>query len=176
MIFVPGIGSYLKVSYTDPRVCFGNELTNLSVRKSFLPRYIKSPRPSPPLPLVWKKTKLFSGFFSRQPSLTWRRWEIWRGETHCRLSSKWNETHWIRWVPSSPVHWLIIFTLFWFESFGQSCSATAKMTSLNAHNASQTQGSNSVFHDKNITLGDPIRWTQHWHWYIKQYYQCVTHD
>ena len=46
VMFVPGIGSHLKVSYRDPRVCFGNELTNLSVRKSFLPRYIKSSRPN----------------------------------------------------------------------------------------------------------------------------------
>ena len=43
---MPGIGSHLKVSHIDPRVCFGYELTNLSVRKSFLPIYIKSSRPS----------------------------------------------------------------------------------------------------------------------------------
>ena len=45
-MFVVGIGSHLKVSNIDPRVCFGNELTNLSVRKSFLSRYIKSSHPS----------------------------------------------------------------------------------------------------------------------------------
>ena len=32
---MPGKGSHLKVSHIDPRVCFGYELTNLSVRKSF---------------------------------------------------------------------------------------------------------------------------------------------
>ena len=45
-MFVVGIGSHLKVSHTDPRVCFGNELTKLSVRRSFHPRYIKSSRPN----------------------------------------------------------------------------------------------------------------------------------
>ena len=35
VIFVVGIGSHLKVSHIDQRICFGNELTNLSFRKSF---------------------------------------------------------------------------------------------------------------------------------------------
>ena len=41
-MFLPGIGGHLKVSHRDPRVSFGNESTNLSVQKSFLPFYIKS--------------------------------------------------------------------------------------------------------------------------------------
>ena len=34
-MFLLGIGGHLKVSHMDPRVSFGNELTNLSVQKSF---------------------------------------------------------------------------------------------------------------------------------------------
>ena len=34
-MFLLGIGGHLKVSHMDPRVSFGNESTNLSVRKSF---------------------------------------------------------------------------------------------------------------------------------------------
>ena len=48
-MFLPGIGGHLKVSHMDPRVSFGNESTNLSVQKSFLPFYIKSSHPSPGL-------------------------------------------------------------------------------------------------------------------------------
>ena len=44
-MFLPGIGGHLKVSHMDPRVSFGNESTNLSVQKSFLPFYIKSSHP-----------------------------------------------------------------------------------------------------------------------------------
>ena len=46
MMFLPGIGGHLKVSHMDPRVSFGNESTNLSVQKSFLPFYIKSSHPT----------------------------------------------------------------------------------------------------------------------------------
>ena len=35
VMFLLGIGGHLKVSHMDPRVSFGNESTNLSVRKSF---------------------------------------------------------------------------------------------------------------------------------------------
>ena len=35
-MFVVGIGSHLKVSHIDQRICFGNELPNLSVRRSFV--------------------------------------------------------------------------------------------------------------------------------------------
>ena len=45
VMFLPGIGGHLKVSHMDPRVSFGNESTNLSVQKSFLPFYIKSSHP-----------------------------------------------------------------------------------------------------------------------------------
>ena len=45
-MFLPGIGGHLKVSHMDPRVSFGNESTNLSVQKSFLPFYIKSSHPT----------------------------------------------------------------------------------------------------------------------------------
>ena len=45
-MFLPGIGGHLKVSHRDPRVSFGNESTNLSVRKSFLPFYVKSSHPN----------------------------------------------------------------------------------------------------------------------------------
>ena len=46
VMFLPGIGGHLKVSHMDPRVSFGNESTNLSVQKSFLPFYIKSSHPN----------------------------------------------------------------------------------------------------------------------------------
>ena len=35
VMFLPGIGGHLKISHIDPWVCFGNQCTNLSVRKSF---------------------------------------------------------------------------------------------------------------------------------------------
>ena len=35
VMFLPGIGGHLKISHMDPRVSFGNQLTNLSVRKRF---------------------------------------------------------------------------------------------------------------------------------------------
>ena len=45
-MFLPGIGGHLTISHIDPWVCFGNPCTNLSVRKSFLPFYIKSSHPN----------------------------------------------------------------------------------------------------------------------------------
>ena len=45
-MFLLGIGGHLKVSHMDPRVSFGNEATNSSVQKSFLPFYIKSSQPT----------------------------------------------------------------------------------------------------------------------------------
>ena len=40
-----GIGSHLKVSQVDQSVCLGNELNNLSARKDFLLKNIKSSHP-----------------------------------------------------------------------------------------------------------------------------------
>ena len=45
-MFVGGIGSHLKVSQVDQSVCLGNELNNLSARKDFLLKNIKSSHPS----------------------------------------------------------------------------------------------------------------------------------
>ena len=45
-MFVGGIGSHLKVSQVDQSVCLGNELNNLSTRKDFLLKNIKSSHPS----------------------------------------------------------------------------------------------------------------------------------
>ena len=44
-MFVGGIGSHLKVSQVDQSVCLGNELNNLSTRKDFLLKNIKSSHP-----------------------------------------------------------------------------------------------------------------------------------
>ena len=44
-MFVGGIGSHLKVSQVDQSVCLGNELNNLSARKDFLLKNIKSSHP-----------------------------------------------------------------------------------------------------------------------------------
>ena len=41
-----GIGSHLKVSQVDQSVCLGNELNNLSARKDFLLKNIKSSHPN----------------------------------------------------------------------------------------------------------------------------------
>ena len=41
-----GIGSHLKVSQVDQSVCLGNELNNLSTRKDFLLKNIKSSHPN----------------------------------------------------------------------------------------------------------------------------------
>ena len=41
-----GIGSHLKVSQVDQSVCLGNELNNLSARKDFLLKNIKSSHPT----------------------------------------------------------------------------------------------------------------------------------
>ncbi len=46
-MFVGGIGSHLKVSQVDQSVCLGNELNNLSARKDFLLKNIKSSHPTP---------------------------------------------------------------------------------------------------------------------------------
>ena len=45
-----GIGSHLKVSQVDQSVCLGNELNNLSARKDFLLKNIKSSHPTLPKP------------------------------------------------------------------------------------------------------------------------------
>ena len=45
-MFVGGIGSHLKVSQVDQSVCLGNELNNLSARKDFLLKNIKSSHPT----------------------------------------------------------------------------------------------------------------------------------
>ena len=45
-MFVGGIGSHLKVSQVDKSVCLGNELNNLSTRKDFLLKNIKSSHPN----------------------------------------------------------------------------------------------------------------------------------
>ena len=41
-----GIGSHLKVSQVDQSVCLGNELNNLSTRKGFLLKNLKSSHPN----------------------------------------------------------------------------------------------------------------------------------
>ena len=46
VMFVGGIGSHLKVSQVDQSVCLGNELNNLSARKDFLLKNIKSSHPT----------------------------------------------------------------------------------------------------------------------------------
>ena len=55
-MFVGGIGSHLKVSQVDQSVCLGNELNNLSARKDFLLKNIKSSHPI----LGWQKWTLLS--------------------------------------------------------------------------------------------------------------------
>ena len=52
-MFLPGIGGHLKVSHMDPRVSFGNELTNLSVRKSFFKIIAPYYGRMGPLPWYW---------------------------------------------------------------------------------------------------------------------------
>ena len=61
-MFLPGIGGHLKVSHMDPRVSFGNESTNLSVQKSFLPFYIKSSHPSTNTLILKLKIVIFIPF------------------------------------------------------------------------------------------------------------------
>ena len=51
-MFVGGIGSHLKVSQVDQSVCLGNELNNLSARKDFLLKNIKSSHPTANLPNI----------------------------------------------------------------------------------------------------------------------------
>ena len=62
-MFLPGIGGHLKVSHMDPRVSFGNESTNLSVQKSFLPFYIKSSHPTGEGAPIWTMPKRQGVFF-----------------------------------------------------------------------------------------------------------------
>ena len=64
-----GIGSHLKVSQVDQSVCLGNELNNLSARKDFLLKNIKSSHPILYLPGF--------KFHEKQPSC--------KIKTHCKL-------------------------------------------------------------------------------------------
>ena len=55
VMFVGGIGSHLKVSQVDQSVCLGNELNNLSTRKDFLFKNIKSSHPTVRVYVVFHK-------------------------------------------------------------------------------------------------------------------------
>ena len=54
-----GIGSHLKVSQVDQSVCLGNELNNLSTRKDFLFKNIKSSHPNVYLIKIEQKLGLY---------------------------------------------------------------------------------------------------------------------